>query len=94
MPDADQPTLLPGVSQWHAAVALGVLGGMFIGWEGVKHSFVVGLTDQERKGLLFFSGSILLLFGAKELLGIEEKYLTGGWIDEKVEEWTTKAGSP
>jgi hypothetical protein len=92
--DADKPTLLPGVTQMQAMIALGVFGGMFIGWQAVKQSFVVGLEDKERKGLLLFSGSILLLFGAKELLGIDEKYLTGGWLDEKAEDWFTKTGTP
>ena len=50
---------------------MGVAGGAAIGYWGIDHMFVKGLTDEERKGMLVAGLSALCLYAAERL----------GWLD-------------
>lgn len=55
-------------------VGMGVIGGAFLGWHGVKHMFSEGLTDKERKNILLYGASVLAVWGVSQLLSLEKAW--------------------
>jgi hypothetical protein len=54
------------------AVALGAVGGLFIGKEAHRHLFVTGLDPDERRGLFLFAASALGLWGVQQLVDLDK----------------------
>lgn len=55
-------------------VGIGVIGGLFFGKKAVDHLFREGMTWEEKKNILIFSGTILGIYAAVNLLGLDEKW--------------------
>lgn len=71
-----------------ALLGLGVVGGLLLGKEAVGHLFVEGMTAEERKGMLIFGGSIVGLWAATELAGINPRWISlGPWAEDPQKEW-------
>jgi hypothetical protein len=74
-----------------AIVAASVLAGFMIAAEGVKHLFVEGLEDKERKGLLQLATIGLTAWGMSKLIDLDEHwYLTIEGVSKKLEEEASK----
>lgn len=68
------PLSIPQVPKLPLLVGLGVVGGTMIGWWAVQHLFVEGITGEERKNFLVFSGAMLAIWGASELVGLDKAW--------------------
>ena len=68
-------------------IAIGVVGGLFFGYQAATHMFVEGLTAKERKNLLVFSASGLGMWAVSELYDLEKL-----WVE--VEQAAVKAVGP
>ena len=55
-------------------VGMGVIGGLFFGWQAVDHLFREGMTWEEKKNILIFSGTILGIYAAVNLFDLDEKW--------------------
>ena len=55
-------------------VGMGVIGGLFFGWQAVDHLFKEGMTSDEKKKILIFSGSMLAIYAAINLIGLDQKW--------------------
>lgn len=58
------------------AIGLGVVGGLWTGHYLYKNMFKEGLSPEERKNILIYVGSILALWGAKTVFGLNEWWLS------------------
>jgi len=60
---------------------MGVIGGLFFGKKAVDHLFREGMTSEERRNLLIFSGSILALYAAGNLIDLDKRwYSVDAWL--------------
>lgn len=73
-PPQGPPLEIPRVPQFPLLVGLGVIGGAAIGWWGVQHLFVEGITSKERKNILIAAATMLAVWGASELIGLEKAW--------------------
>jgi hypothetical protein len=77
---------VPPVDAQLFAIGAGVIAGVLIGKEAVKHLFVEGLEPKERRGMLIASAIGLYILGAKYVLDLDAKwYDVEAWLpsDEK-----------
>jgi hypothetical protein len=66
-------------------IVSGVVGGLFLGYQAVRHMFVVGLTTKERRDMLLFAASTLGVWAASEFLDIDKYwFLTPQGMIKKV----------
>ena len=85
----EQPVLLPDLSElppistrsMQIAVALGVIGGLAIGSWGVRHMFVEGMTDEERRNILMYSGGVGLAIGLVYFADLDKKWTRWLFVD-------------
>lgn len=68
-------------------LGLGVIGGAAIGWMAVKHMFVEGMENKERRQLIGFAAAMGLTYGAAKIFDIDEKW----WNAEKAAEAAEQA---
>ncbi len=83
--DAPMPTgpaWKPPIDGMPLLVGAGVVVGILFGNVAVKHLFVEGLTEEERKGMLLFAASGLAIWGAKTFFELDET-----WWQKPVEGW-------
>ncbi len=67
-------------------LACGLVGGAAIGNWAYQHLFVEGLTDKERRPIVFGLGSIVLVYGVAKLLDADNRWwLTVGGMAEEAE---------
>lgn len=55
-------------------VGMGVIGGVFFGYQALSHMFGEGLTDKERKNILMYTASILAVWGASQLIDVDKAW--------------------
>lgn len=61
------PTMTPDERQM-VVVALGVIGGLGVGYYAVRHMFVQGLTPDERSNMLRLAASAAIYIGVTQLV--------------------------
>jgi hypothetical protein len=76
-PSATGPAVfggVPGDMRMPLIVGMGVVGGAFFAWQAYQHFFKEGLSEHERKNILWYTASVLAFWGASELIDVEEAW--------------------
>jgi hypothetical protein len=68
-------------------IAMGLIGGVGIGYHAFHHLFVEGMEDDARKNMIKFGAGAAVLYGLSMIVDLEPyKYLINpfAWLDEQV----------